>query len=641
MAAEAVAVEAVAAEAARLAYEELVAAGEATARDARVAVKRVREATRVYNARALGRACQTLGDLAADNNMNKIALLECGAPAALVKAMHAALFCGRASALEQVCRAIRHLAVGNYASKAALLTAGAPTVLISTLHESIRVFHAGVMAQACSALAALAELNFSASCDRRRTALVQAGAPMALVAVIHEAIRIGHTVCLRDACGAIGRLTWSELVANAAGNATWEARRAALVQAGAITALSAAVCETARLRHTDTLSVVVDALVRLAGNDVAVGEALTQPVAALVGAVYEAVRGRQLHDLERACGALAVFAVEAGESVAVETVLLRSGTAAALVVAVYEAVSSRHEDALERACEALAGLSAVAGGAAVMMRADAPAALVAAAHVAITHVGIGDESHEAVMEYACEALANLAAGDAGVKTLLVHANVPATLVASVRAVARASYPDSDALLHSCHGLLRLSSGSPEIKAVLMQTGAPEMLVEVCLAAWEMDGEDEIIDVICSCLENLVCAETRSALVRAGAHEVFLLRARDPRSREVLLVLAGPDAAYAAREPLGEPLDRIAYRVRVARASSQVPQWAEKHAHSLSAWIKTLRCNSFMYAFVARSCVLAHGDELTPDQGWRNEWGAFRTDLLDSAERAVLAILERQ
>jgi hypothetical protein len=68
----------------------------------------------------------------------------------------------------------------------------------------------------------------------------------------------------------------------------------------------------------------------------------------------------------------------------------------------------------------------------------------------------------------------------------------------------------------------------------------------------------------------------------------------------------------------------------------VPDWAERHARTLSAAAAAYRDNGIPLAILAKACVLANGDELAPIEGWQQ--GPLRVigdRLLESAERAVL------
>ena len=69
------------------------------------------------------------------------------------------------------------------------------------------VVHAFALQVACTALSVRPEDSADAAAAAWRAALVQAGAPAALVAAAHEAVRAGHAGVLEDACWALWKLT--------------------------------------------------------------------------------------------------------------------------------------------------------------------------------------------------------------------------------------------------------------------------------------------------------------------------------------------------------------------------------------------------------------------------------------------------
>jgi hypothetical protein len=80
----------------------------------------------------------------------------------------------------------------------AQLEAGAPAALFAAAHEAVRARHEGALLKACLALATL-----TSGSDENDAALVQAGAPAALVAAAHEAVRADHAEALEQACRAL------------------------------------------------------------------------------------------------------------------------------------------------------------------------------------------------------------------------------------------------------------------------------------------------------------------------------------------------------------------------------------------------------------------------------------------------------
>ena len=131
------------------------------------------------------------------------------APAA-VQAVSRAVHSARAVELNRSCAALAMLAAGDgedaAARRAALVQAGAPAALVAAAHEAVRAGHAGVLESACGALANLAAGD-DADSAASRAALVQAGAPAALVAAAHEMVRAGHHMALLEmVCAALRNL---------------------------------------------------------------------------------------------------------------------------------------------------------------------------------------------------------------------------------------------------------------------------------------------------------------------------------------------------------------------------------------------------------------------------------------------------
>ncbi len=97
--------------------------------------------------------------------------------------------------LQDACGALAMLADGDgdegAARRAALVQAGAPAAMVAAAHKAIRAGDAGALKNACAALSALAA-GYGDEGAASRAALVQAGAPAALVAAAHEAIRAGE-----------------------------------------------------------------------------------------------------------------------------------------------------------------------------------------------------------------------------------------------------------------------------------------------------------------------------------------------------------------------------------------------------------------------------------------------------------------
>jgi hypothetical protein len=236
---------------------------------------------------AIEEACTGLGILAERGAHLSAALVQAGAPAAVVAAAHNAVRAGHMGALEQVCWALWQFASGG-AGKMALVQAGAPEALFLEAHDAVPARHAGALEKACGAHANLADGGAEI-----KTALVQAGAPAALVAAAREAVRSRHADSLVQACGALENL--------ASGGAEITAR---LVSAGAAAALVAAAHEAVRARHAGTLEKACGALAKLAsggalGNPFVPADAATKAslvqagaAAALVAAAHEAVRAR-------------------------------------------------------------------------------------------------------------------------------------------------------------------------------------------------------------------------------------------------------------------------------------------------------------------------------------------------------------
>jgi hypothetical protein len=230
----------------------------------------------------------------------------------------------------------------------AVVQAGVFAALVAAAHEPVPVSHEGALEYACKALASLAAGDDQAG-EARRTALVQAGAPAALVAAAHEAIRAPPRAgcALEWACGALANLA-------AGDDQAVEARRTALVQAGALVALAAAVHEAVRAGHAIALGNLAFAAELAAARAAAVHEAVRAGHAGALGNLAsgnddEAVEARWQADapacaLGHACSALVDLAFCNAEAVEARwTALVQAGALAALVAAAHEAALAHDE----------------------------------------------------------------------------------------------------------------------------------------------------------------------------------------------------------------------------------------------------------------------------------------------------------
>jgi hypothetical protein len=337
------------------------------------------------------------------------------------------------------------------------------------------------------------------------------------------------------------------------------------------------------------------------------------------------------------------------------TAVVLAGVPAALVKAAHEPVPVHHPGAQKWACRAIANIAAgndQAGEArrTVLVQALAPAALVAAVHEAIR---AAPRAGWSALEWACEALANLAAGDDQAlearRTELVQAGAPAALAKAAHEVcttlanlaARDDQAESlCALEWACTALANLAAGDDQAgearRTALVQAGALAALVVAAHAARAGHASAlarSILGIVVRLLTDFALAhgddETKAAaMVQVGAHEVIMTETEDPVRRECLVALAGP----AGVEP-DEPIERIMYRIRVKRES----YWVERHGRTLSVAATAFRDNKIPLVILAKACVLANGDELV--HGWKQGfWRAVGGRLLESAERALLEAL---
>jgi hypothetical protein len=131
--------------------------------------------------------------------------------------------------LQEACGALAMLADGNgddaAASRSAMVQAGAPAALVAAVYAAVRAGYEVVLQLACVMLAQLTSGD-GADGAASRAALVQAGAPVALVAAAQEAGRAGNAQALEAACTALANMLDES-----------DERQAALVQAGATPAL--------------------------------------------------------------------------------------------------------------------------------------------------------------------------------------------------------------------------------------------------------------------------------------------------------------------------------------------------------------------------------------------------------------------
>lgn len=388
------------------------------------------------------------------------------------------------------------------------------------------------------------------------------------------------------------------------------------------------------------------------------------PVAPLVAAARHAIRTGDAGALEEVCRAIGHLSGqnEHDDKLTEIAALVYADAPAVLVAAVHQAISSGHAGVLRQACWVLGNIATGNNWVnQALARAGAFAALVAAAHEAVrvhdTRAGAGIALCESpVVRLVCRAFMFLAEGYPWVRPMLVQAGAPAALVAMVYHTAELDDEEIDdelkapshhvrdvcALRWACEAIGDLAACGA---TALVHAGAPAALVAAEKATrsyhWEddEDGEEEQMGVFakfrcCHTLVALVGQDgTKVALVHAGAHETIYRHPALHGRSDSLVALAGPDATWATG---AEPLERVIYRIRITRASFEVPDWAERHARTLSAAAAAYRDNGIPLAILAKACVLANGDELAPIEGWQQ--GPLRVigdRLLESAERAVL------
>jgi hypothetical protein len=484
----------------------------------------------------------------------------------------------------------------NELAQLALVQAGAPAALVAAVHAAIRADHAGALEWACAAIGALVGNNPGVRAEAQ-PALVQAGAPAALVAAVHAATRAGRAGALERACTAICAIRGDSPEDDAEAEA-------ALVQAGAPAALVAAVHTAIRAGRAGTLECACAAIQNLPTAALVQANAPAALVAAVNGAVVlvaakdQAVRAGHATIMELKCTAGALrqacaaigFLVGEGDNPEAEAALVQAGALSALIAAVNEAVDAGLRTVLDGACQATMAFTRNTETEAALLQAGAPVALVAAVHEGLRTRGV--PSRDMALWNLCSFIGNLAGGDA------------------------------------------------ETQAALVQAGAPKALVEVALQVGYRDDRDGAYQAIECLIRGTI--ETKAAMVQAGAHEIlFSAGLPQDRLRRSLVAMAGPDATWTVGTD--EPLRRVLYRIRVARVSFGVSDWAERHAGALSPAVKVFRGKKIELALLARACILANGDELAPGGpvgGWagcapHRDWHAIGDRLLESAERAVL------
>ena len=238
------------------------------------------------HAGATGHACKAFANVASGSNEAKarraaLALVQAGAPAALVVAAHEAVRAGHAGALQQTCRgrrqprgrqrrdrgsagagrrargpgrggarggarppggaeacaALASLAAGSDEIETALLQAGAPAALVATALEAVRAGHALALQHACEAL-----VNLARGSDESKASPVQAGAPAALVAAASEAVRAGNMDAFVYARLALDRLGVDAPQAGAGARCAVRGARCAVREIGPATMFSARRC---------------------------------------------------------------------------------------------------------------------------------------------------------------------------------------------------------------------------------------------------------------------------------------------------------------------------------------------------------------------------------------------------------------
>jgi hypothetical protein len=185
-----------------------------------------------------------------------------------------------------------------------------------------------------------------------------------------------------------------------------------------------------------------------------------------------------------------------------------------------------------------------------------------------------DHWHE-VLEEACSALCNLAAGSREVTTAaaLVQAGAHMALVEAAREAIRAHLPATLEL--TTFALRNLARGGDATKAELVRGDIHESLVVSMV--WTAAGE-----------------ETEGA------------------ARSALVELAGPDTTWVDRGP--EPLERLMYRLRVTRMAFEMPDWVA----STATRVAPLLAAGLPLPFVGDVCLLAFGAELEPREGWKRD-----------------------
>jgi hypothetical protein len=232
-------------------------------------------------------------------------------------------------------------------------------------------------------------------------------------------------------------------------------------------------------------------------------------------AIRRAIRAGDADALRQALAAIAELEFEEAEPEGAAAVI-QAGAHVAIVEATREASRAGHSDALSEACRALQNLASGASGAAAstpLIQADAHVALVEAIRGAI-RAGRPD-----VMLGACAAVVNLSCSAPEQAALTFQAGAPAALVEAIREAIRAGRVDvlQEVLEEACRALCNLAAGSREVTtaAALVQAGAHMTLVEAAREAIRAHLA-ATLELATLALRNLARGgdATKAALVRA-------------------------------------------------------------------------------------------------------------------------------